>query len=347
MAKPCFNQPSNLEHGTMFDTIIYANGPGQYRALGAPLIDILGVSPSTTLVVAGLIKPLKFRYPRGLKLEDFPTVDFANFSLNEQHEWKPVTLASIMSDDMQYLQMSYADVISAIQNAKSVIYLGEPHGSAIYNFERVLELCPPTTNRTTAYYDWKTYSRSELAKVLREPAGLEFHKLTRWAEVKRYFEYNWQRNSVAVFAPAFKRHCDSQDLSKLSKYGLQALYFIRDCGEKGPVKEYQLYRNFSEWPGTGKYEKNSLGSPRSFSSILDQVLELNLAKVVALSSSRPRIVYLTEAGEAFLKELHPGCKDLDLPARIQVWAQEGFEKSKPAIDRYIRTYFGRQMVFTK
>jgi hypothetical protein len=45
-----------------------------------------------------------------------------------------------------------------------------------------------------------------------------------------------------------------------------------------------------------------------------------------------------------LNRLHPDCEDPDLPFRLHAWCEAG-AAAKPAIDRYIKTFFGKQKRF--
>jgi hypothetical protein len=64
---------------------------------------------------------------------------------------------------------------------------------------------------------------------------------------------------------------------------------------------------------------------------------------VAQTPEPDRSLVVTDAGRETIKRLHPGYCDPDLPFRINQWSVEGLLVSRPAIDRYIRTFFGRQM----
>ena len=58
-----------------------------------------------------------------------------------------------------------------------------------------------------------------------------------------------------------------------------------------------------------------------------------------------RDLVLSAQGQAFLDLLHPGCCDQDLPGRMRQWEQE-WPVSRPKIERYLRTFFGKQKRFT-
>lgn len=53
---------------------------------------------------------------------------------------------------------------------------------------------------------------------------------------------------------------------------------------------------------------------------------------------------ITAKGQEFLSLLHRECNDQDLPYRLHQWCQN-WNDSKPTIDRYLRTFFGRQKRF--
>lgn len=55
---------------------------------------------------------------------------------------------------------------------------------------------------------------------------------------------------------------------------------------------------------------------------------------------------ISARGQALLESLHPDCEDPDLPYRLDTWVRDG-EASLPAMDRYIRTFFGKQLRFSR
>ncbi len=93
------------------------------------------------------------------------------------------------------------------------------------------------------------------------------------------------------------------------------------------------------WRGTGKYPLGEMGSPASRGALIDRLRTLRLV------SKESKGIQLSPLGEEFLTRLHPDCKDLDLPQRLATWCTAGLEASKPGIDKYIRTVFGKQLRF--
>lgn len=171
--------------------------------------------------------------------------------------------------------------------------------------------------------------------------------------VKRYFDWHWNINSQVILsetlrrAGVFKANFEKTDSSTspyspsgnpvISKYGLQILYFIQD---NPGLSEGRLIENMSKWVGTGKYPmSDTFGSAASRCSILGQLIQLGL---ISKSSNSRNPIYITEKGLRFITLLHKDMRDADLPSRLDAWCKDGLEISKPKIDRYIKTFFGKQ-----
>lgn len=66
---------------------------------------------------------------------------------------------------------------------------------------------------------------------------------------------------------------------------------------------------------------------------------------LGLTREDPKAVVLTKLGQAFIGVLHKDCYDPHLPRRLIEWRRAGLDASKPKIDRYIKTFFGKQISF--
>lgn len=98
-----------------------------------------------------------------------------------------------------------------------------------------------------------------------------------------------------------------------------------------------------DWPGTGKYKAADLnitkiGSVTSFTQILENL------SIVGLIDFDRKNISITNTGRDLLLRIHPDCCDKDLPFRLADW-QRNWPNSKPQIDRYIKTFFGKQKRF--
>lgn len=162
-------------------------------------------------------------------------------------------------------------------------------------------------------------------------------------QVRAYVDHQFMLNSLAVFGRTLGT--SRTPTPWVSKYQIQALFAISQKSQS----QSAWHHDFRNWKGTGKYQQDPdgasavmLGSAASRQSILEQLVEHGW---VTKAPSPDHFLLLTTAGWEIVKRLHPGCCDPDLPFRIERWAIGGLAASRPAIDHYIRTFFGRQMKF--
>lgn len=132
---------------------------------------------------------------------------------------------------------------------------------------------------------------------------------------------------------------------------LQFLYALR---RRGTVDFEEVCRWAREWKGTGKYQTGTTDWLRMYPSsitapYLGARLTLNgrfdynlVAERFGPGSTKVR---LTDNGERFLSALHPDCEDPDMPFRVHEWCLMPREEANQRMDRYIRTFFGKQKRF--
>ena len=169
--------------------------------------------------------------------------------------------------------------------------------------------------------------------------GVQFARMLDAGITKRYFDWHWNSNALAILQESAEFSGVRPEAFPVSKYGLQLLYALRQ--KTGPFSDSELVALMQKWPGTGRYPTGrvSLGSPSAYARIIDNLrLTGHLQRDVPFTGNN----LLTPQAEAYLAVLHPDCEDPDLPFRLAEWCQAGLEASQPAIDRYIRTYFGKQ-----
>lgn len=121
-----------------------------------------------------------------------------------------------------------------------------------------------------------------------------------------------------------------------------------------PMKTGQVIGMMARWSGTGRYTQKhqvpgahrvSLGSPASMHKIIENLGMAGLLDGHQESEQEPALWQISERGLALIDRLHPDCEDPDLPFRLDAWAAAGYA-SMPAIDRYVRTFFGKQLRFS-
>lgn len=168
--------------------------------------------------------------------------------------------------------------------------------------------------------------------------------LAMQGEIRRYFDFNYLANALPIIGAA-ARKARTSGRTIPSKYGLQLLYDARETGEMSDGPRIQ---RMSRWKGTGKYKPDpgeyfgGLGSPTSRSSIIEELVQANYMQ---RTGPKRRNTVLTEEGSRFLEFLHPDCQDPDLPFRLDQWSRLPEAEAKEKINRYIRTFFGKQKAF--
>ncbi|MHB1630918.1 MAG: hypothetical protein ACYCQL_01695 [Acidithiobacillus sp.] len=144
-------------------------------------------------------------------------------------------------------------------------------------------------------------------------------------------------NSLSILGKTLSRSGIDSNQHALSKYGLQALYFI----QRNPdLTDGALVEKFHHWEGTGKYLNNHhavmLGSPMSAVAIVKQLLDMGAIQ------QQGRKIHLSQLGDHLIQNLHSDCEDPDLPFRLNAWCEAGLDASRQAMDRYLVRFFGKQ-----
>lgn len=171
-------------------------------------------------------------------------------------------------------------------------------------------------------------------------------------KVFHYFTYNFNVNSLAIFGAALEKI--GIENMMMSKNMLLLLYWMRE--NPFPLSEGRLIaEGMYKWKGTGKYafdKSLKLGNPASRAQIIENLKKVGLIEAFKKTgyrsySSENQLVtydvyYLSPQGHEFLKLLHKDCNDADLPFRLRDWKNQDFDTVKPKIDRYLKTFFGKQ-----
>lgn len=345
----------------MIDTVIFSAKPFVAREC-APFL-VRRYSPERSLVVClALAGPLKFRYARGLAYSDYPLVSAPQYEFDETHYTQARSLGDYEAWRRQggrgephrapTAAMPAADVQNVIRHAEHFVYSGDPSPSPVHGYFRLLEYLGigDAKYRTDAYIFSDLTDRT-LSKAFRAGSTPETQgylaQLEEQGRVKRYFDWNWNHNALVVLGSALRAVGLPAD-AVISKYELQLLYFLRSnpvSRETPPWTEGRIVHAMSHWKGSGKYtQRQYLGSSASRDAIIQHLIQKEFIGRRPMTD-RPDTVFVTSRAQSFLSFLHPDCEDPDLPARIDGWMEAGFDASRPAIDRYIKTYFGKQKRF--
>jgi hypothetical protein len=337
-AKPRIDPPSFDEGVRTMTFAIIAEKPS-VAELALP-----GFDPGEDRVLA-YVNPFvslnsNFEYPRGAKWVDYPIVRDVRY---KSRVFMLPPFGKLRADEEEVAGKA---LVARIRTCDRVIFVGFPDSSTTLAYrlasERIFpEGLPP--GRVFHIVANGTNWRSAIASVadsLRTMTPIDSidPELCRPAEIKRRFDYNFNLNSFAVLGDVMR--AVGATGPALTKVAVQTLYLSR---EAGPQSDGKLCELMAGWEGTGRYVNPwvGLGSVTSRASVIEGLADIGLLD----RNGRRRS--LSDRGRHFLDLLHPDCHDPDLPFRIEEWSRLPREEAYPKVDRYIRTYFGRQKRFAE
>lgn len=313
--------------------VIITEKPGISRHI-SPVAVELNPSSNITFVHTLAIGLYDFKYPRNLKMHDFPII--------LKPQWKPRNLEGNACKPHQMIKGELVAMNLTIQqvfaNADKIIFALPPDRTGIHAFQVLLSQCcsEVVLNQRIQAVVFHTLSAKDIKSAFERNDSTEdawFINGYKEAEAKKHFDYNFNVNSAVIFGEVLTTVGVDRSKFILSKYGLVILYYLRSV--KQILDDELLSRMCNKWVGTGKYQGGNVGSVISRWEIIHQMIDVGLVKYDG------RYLKLAEKGELFLSKLHPDCCDLDLPFRLDLWFNEGLT-SIPKIDKYIRTLFGKQ-----
>lgn len=292
------------------------------------------------------INTITFKYPSKLRLSDYPRVSEPKYKVsNETFLGKDILSKSYKHIDGEMIPINHSksELEAIFSKNPDVIILCDSDQRGVFSSDIFLSFFAPEMLNEEKKVIWAdTLDEKNLAKQVAQPSSTNSHvykSLLAEAKVKKFFEYNFNMNALVILREPFNKSFGKEVIMQISKYELQLLLFIKDTNHR--ITEEFLYRKMNNWKGTGKYndQRVELGSPSSRYDIIK-----NLISIGAISKNDEEI-FLTEKGNTFIKMLHKDTEDLDLPHRISKWQIDGIDLAFPKIERYIKTFFGKQKRF--
>lgn len=285
-------------------------------------------------------------YPRGLKHSDFPFVGPNRDKLRAWADWSCLAFSFPAEGEPSKVPPTK----KLLKEADLIVFACDPDATGAVAFSVLIEQVFEDDRANSCPALW-------LSALDDESIRKAFCQLRPFGEVaadalaagrtKRYFDWNWNTNSLSVLSAAMRDVGVASDAPPLSKYALQLLYGLRS---RDPMTEGEVAHLMSKWEGTGKYAPvpgawhPHLGGPASYCAIMENLLEAKLIEKLPKGARRYELLKVSTLGLRLLDALHPDCEDPDLPFRLDAWCQQG-AAAYPAIDRYIRTFFGKQLRF--
>ena len=287
----------------------------------------------------------RFRLPRGLKWSELP--------FTSEPVYKPITSTAakatigIRKLGVPSFSMVEAEADQALADADVILALVDGYYGGAHLAYRFINDALGHFPKGRVLYPWLVdLTESGMRKSLSEMRHFDDFAMpiAMQGEIRRYFDFNYLCNALPMFGAA-ARQAGTWGSTVPSKYGLQLLY---DALDTGSLSDGHRVERMARWKGTGKYKEEGtafyqgLGSCASRADILEGLVKANYLQ--RMGSKRVN-TELSEEGRAFLELLHPDCRDPDLPFRLDQWSRLPVPEARSRIDRYIRTFFGKQKTF--
>lgn len=299
---------------------------------------------SIVFVHANPARNFRFKYPHGLAWASYPILSVPVWRIMPWEDWVPKKADEI--GNLTPVEMT--DEVFC--TADEIVWACDPDHTGAVVFDTLVRHHFGETSRKFHALIWRSFTESYIQKSFQE-IGDYSTDCSGWLQyglAKRYFDWNWNINAQALFGRVFQILKIPSTAPVISKYSLQLLYKLREIGDE--LSEGGVLKLMNNWEGTGRYKNDaqsglnhvSLGSAMSMASIINNLAEAGLIERRE-AESRPRILNcISPTGRDFLAQLHPGCFDPDLPFRLNEWCNAGLSECQPAMDKYLKTFFGKQ-----
>jgi hypothetical protein len=346
--------------------VVFAEKPSLGRHFVRLLLEVEPTVDRSTLTIAYANDVVHlnnaFTFPRGLPYNAFPMTRDQIFK-PLSFEWiKPkigVPTGDIPDPYDQACLRSRLwlsdgvdnDVAQAVAQADRVYLALDPNDSADYVVKRIEAWMDDIgTNAEIFRPRFFSFVEKDMQQVMVSTlAGTGRGLDPTTSVIRKYFDYNYLMNANVILQTTFQAALGRPMERVLAKNALQILFHLQD-GRK--IDDGKLIELMTKWQGTGRYTKAAhgyqymgMGRASSHYEIIQHLVREGLLSRRSYPGRKVQPLQITADGLRLLDFLHPDCRDADQVCRIAIWMQLTLEEAKPKIDRYIRTFFGKQMRF--
>lgn len=326
----------------MSHILVVGEKPSTNRAIAGAMADSFPGERVIYLSILPYVTPSP-EYPRGRKWSEYPITETPSYSFENAFRIPPFERI----DANQYRNVDDLSQDEMLHDATQIINACDPDHSGSVGFYLAMQHWYGDDifhdHRVSSITLYALDSASIVKSVRQRGRFLEgLQDQVSYGLAKRYFDWNWNANSMVVLSEVMRRSGVADENARVSKYGLILLHALRG---HSALSESNIITAMGKWKGTGKYDpSHHFGSPASRSAIIEQ---LEKAGLLDRFEGSPSTLVLSERGYRMLGMLHRDTFDPDLPARLDEWCAAGLGESRLAMDRYLRTFFGKQMEFMK
>jgi hypothetical protein len=295
----------------------------------------------------------KFKYPSHTKYNSYPMIKEIEYKYNTSLVYKPRNPSKDLPELFYLLSLeelpNYIENLKEAKNDLFIItdcdYSGADSAMRFLTINYGEEWKNNFNNIYSYLFDnpFVENTNLKLQSVFKKPNTILFEDFAEKASVKRYFEYNYNINSIVLFGEVLNKVLNVKTTNYLSKYIVQALHFINKA-ELTRFSEVGFFRKLDKV----KYKENiiKVGSPASIGSIIDFIIRLPIWDIdtITTKNSNTRLIYTKN--ENFYKLMDILVKhtfDPYLQNRINKWCNmEDKLEAKRLIDTYLIQMFDRQ-----
>jgi hypothetical protein len=295
--------------------------------------------PGFTIYVFRIIPKYRFafNYDNNVHPAFFPVIKFPQYTSNVKK------YGLVLHITNESIKVKRHGAVNILKNADTISYLGDLWYSFIIDYDILLNECLGfhEANKERVVIVPEIFTGPAIRYALNNPITTEnpqFYKLLDSGMAKRFFDYNYNINSLHFFTFCLRKIGVVKKDYNISKYSLQLLYKLH---ERRPMSTGKAVLMAQNWKGSRTYPASvfGIGNPHSIGSILNGLLDSGL-----LEKNKKELLIVSKAGKSFLEMLDPGCRDIDLPGKLQLW-QENWPNSRNEIETYITNYFSNQKAF--
>jgi hypothetical protein len=321
---------------------------------------------TVSFVLASPAGAVRSDLPRDLPLSQVPMLSEPRWKVEtrddtkhsrwlEEAGWKPRIITR-------------SELPSALKEFDLLVCGTGPERRAIFSFVNLLKHHGIPLTDDIPYWPAPRWEKTDFAATMNEMRPVTSRDLmdeARREECACYFRFNNRINAHPVLGVILQRIGAPQrydyhegvwkNRTFVSPFALRIFQYLAYSGIER-IEEGDFLRTLRDWVGSGKYPHGGRMHPAARVLVLDEVLRAGLleaapgssplAKVPSpkgaaeLEASR-EVLVVTEVGKKLMASLHRSMWDPDLPGRLTAWEDE-WPASKPKIDRYLRTMWGRQ-----
>lgn len=344
VAKPRFTTPFQRKEDYMTNTqparhVLMAVEKPMVARLYIPIWNEIFPNDKVSVYYIPPMGALSFDIPRNLPLSSVPQI--------APPKWKVGHWAKGFKNPT-----AVPDFNIAAQQADLIVCATDRDRAGVFNFENLIKYYGIKTTNKIQWVAPIGSHKEVIEQAIKDNIKIDhpdFDILKKYNEARRYFDYNYTINALPCIGATLKAAGAKPSVNYISKNGLLLIQIILKSNSSA-LCEGCIVELMREWQGTGKYSIKGIGSLISRSQIIEDLVTAGLLEVPKNGKKSPFAYDIngrlpqyqpSDLAHRFVALLHKSAYDPDLTGRLDEWAKS-WPESKPTMERYIKTVFGKQ-----